>query len=154
MTEMEVLEKPQVQLVIPCRAEYIGVARLAIMSVASRMSFSYDRVEDIRLAVSEACNGAIERAKALGYEDGTLQIGCTMTPEYLRIRVEDDVASMGDGQPAQMPEPTEEQSISALLMEILMDEIRTDTDPQRGTRIEMTKYIEDTGAPANEDEPE
>jgi len=40
-----------VSLTIPCRAEYVGVARLAILGVASRLNFSYDEVEDLRLSL-------------------------------------------------------------------------------------------------------
>ena len=51
----------QVELILPCRPEYVGVARLAVLGIASRMPFSYDEVEDVRLAVGEACTHALER---------------------------------------------------------------------------------------------
>ena len=54
-------ETASVTLTIPCAPEYVGTARLTILGVASRMGFSYDQVEDIRLAVGEACANAIER---------------------------------------------------------------------------------------------
>lgn len=51
-----------IQIQIPSSAEYVRVVRLAVLGVASRMPFSYDDVEDIKLAVSEACNNAILHA--------------------------------------------------------------------------------------------
>jgi serine/threonine-protein kinase RsbW len=47
---------------IPSRPEYVRVVRLALLGIASRMEFSFDDVEDMKLAVSEACNNAILHA--------------------------------------------------------------------------------------------
>ena len=43
-----------VELTIPGRPENVGVARLVIAGIASGIGFSYDEVEDIKLAVGEA----------------------------------------------------------------------------------------------------
>lgn len=51
-----------IEIHIPSSTEYVRVVRLAVLGVASRMPFSYDDVEDIKLAVSEACNNAILHA--------------------------------------------------------------------------------------------
>jgi serine/threonine-protein kinase RsbW len=53
----------EIALQIPSDAEYVRVVRLAVIGVASRMAFSYDDIEDIKLAVSEACNNAILHAQ-------------------------------------------------------------------------------------------
>ena len=44
-------EEAVVELIIPARPEYVSVARLAILGVASRMPFSYDEVEDVRVVL-------------------------------------------------------------------------------------------------------
>ena len=88
-----------VELIIPCRAEYVGVARLAVLGIASRMPFSYDEVEDVRLAVGEACSHAVERA---GTRAATIRIVSTITPHALTIEVADDVAA------SEVAAPTEE----------------------------------------------
>lgn len=130
-----------VELIIPCRAEYVGVARLAVLGIASRMPFSYDEVEDVRLAVGEACTHAVERA---GKGAATIQIISTLAPNTLTIEVKDTVAE------ADMAEPTEEarllkeagvdqEGLGALLMEILVDEVKIETAPT-GTRVLLKKY--------------
>jgi serine/threonine-protein kinase RsbW len=58
-----------VRITIPSRSEYVRVVRLAVLGIASRMAFSYDDVEDIKLAVSEACNNAILHADATLAQD-------------------------------------------------------------------------------------
>jgi serine/threonine-protein kinase RsbW len=53
---------------IPSKPEYVRVVRLALTGIASRMEFSWEDVEDMKLAVSEACNNAILHA-APGLDD-------------------------------------------------------------------------------------
>lgn len=56
----------EILLTIPRRAEYVAVARLSVAALAGRMRFSIEDVEDIKLAVAEACTGAISRGASLG----------------------------------------------------------------------------------------
>ena len=135
------MDTANVELKIPCQAEYIGVARLVILGVASRTPFSYDEVEDLRLAVGEACTSAIERADTSGKRDSEITITCSMDEERLTIKVADDVPPTEAPPPPPAVEPADDQSIGALLMEILVDEIQLDTRSGPGTSITMTKYI-------------
>jgi serine/threonine-protein kinase RsbW len=48
-----------VNLVIPAKTDFVGIARLAVSGIANRMGFSYDDIEDLKLAVSEACTNAV-----------------------------------------------------------------------------------------------
>jgi anti-sigma regulatory factor (Ser/Thr protein kinase) len=66
-----------ISLRIPSNAEYVRVVRLAVTGIASRMPFSYEDIEDIKLAVSEACNNAILHAQA---KDEPLNNAAGMTP--------------------------------------------------------------------------
>src|SRR6266849_1090123 len=79
-----------VELTIPGKPEYVGVARLAILGVASRMRFSYDEVEDIRLAVGEACTTAIERATGASRDEHEVRVRCLIDPTRLVVEVMDN----------------------------------------------------------------
>src|SRR5437660_10785499 len=81
-----------VELKIPAKPEYVGVARLAILGVASRMRFSYDEVEDIRLAVGEACTTAIERANGAQSPSQDVRVRCLIDPTRLVVEVTDSAA--------------------------------------------------------------
>ena len=131
-----------VELVIPCRPEYVGVARLAILGIASRMHFSLDEIEDVRLAVGEACTHAVERA---GKTPAILRIVSEITPQALVIEVSDNI-------PADSPQtpPSEDavlladvgidqEGMGVLLMEILVDDVQIETEPS-GTHVRLTKY--------------
>lgn len=132
----------KVELILPCRPEYVGVARLAVLGIASRMPFSYDEVEDVRLAVGEACTHAVERA---GNASATIHITSWITPNSLAIDVADNVPE--NTAPAVMTEDAQllaeagvdQQGLGALLMEILVDEVKIETSPT-GTRVRLVKF--------------
>ena len=130
-----------VQLIIPCRPQYVGVARLAVLGIASRMPFSHDEVEDVRLAVSEACARAIERA---GDGAATIRIVSTLSPQALRIEITDDIAEADVAAPSEEAQLLEEagvdqEGLGALLMEILVNKVDIEATAT-GTRVVLTKY--------------
>jgi len=51
--------KDDVELVLPFKAEYVSIARLASAGVANRVGFDIEVIEDIKVAVSEVCNKLI-----------------------------------------------------------------------------------------------
>lgn len=131
-----------VELKIPCKPEFVGVARLAILGVAGRMPFSYDEVEDIRLAVGEACTTAVERATRTNQTGASLVIRSEILDSKLTIDITDDVAQSPEPPPAssESAEEFDEENIGALLMELLVDEIKIEATAGHGTRVQMIKY--------------
>src|SRR6516225_11923677 len=64
------------ELEIPASAGYIAIARLVVSSLAtSRRALADERVDDLKLAVSEACTNAIEAQ------------GDVVTGDRVRIRI-------------------------------------------------------------------
>lgn len=130
-----------VELILPCRPEYVGVARLAVLGIASRMPFSYDEVEDVRLAVGEACTHAVERA---GDQAATIHITSHVNPSQLTIEVVDNVPEgVTESRAANTAALSEDdpgvEGLGALLMEILVDDVVIESRP-KGTRVRLTKY--------------
>lgn len=130
-------ETAVVELKIPARPEYVGVARLAILGVASRMRFSYDEVEDVRLAVGEACTTSVEWAAKNKREDTDIIVRSTITDTALTVEIIDQA-----GQRQEQPEPTAEpnpESLGALLITLLVDEVNI-SPVDGGTKVQMIKY--------------
>ncbi|MCS7185645.1 MAG: anti-sigma factor antagonist [Armatimonadetes bacterium] len=78
----------RMELQLACEPELISVARLACATFASQFGFSLDELEDIKLAVSEACTNVVQHA----YEDRTGQqftICCWTEENSLVIEVRD-----------------------------------------------------------------
>lgn len=135
-----------VTLSIPCAPEYVGTARLTILGVASRMGFSYDQVEDIRLAVGEACTNAIERTGRRNGDgpDAMISIRSQVNASQLVIEVEDQSGGAPSATDVDAPaaeiDGMNSQELGALLMEILVDEVSVETAPSGGTRVRLVKY--------------
>ena len=127
-----------VELKIPAKAEWVAVARLAIAAVANRLNFSIEDIEDVKLAVAEACTHCIQQ----GGRNDAIWITCETEPEMLTIRVRDEQnrvrpTVVSDG-------GTDDQRLGSLgvfLIRSLMDSVDYDVDPERGTSLVMTKKV-------------
>ena len=127
-----------VELTIPCKPEYVGVARLAILGVASRMKFSYDEVEDVRLAVGEACTTAVEWAERNGNADSQIVLRSEIGNDKLTIDIYDAAGPRADRSQAEMAEQ-ESENLGALLITLLVDDIKLEPEG-KGTHVRMVKY--------------
>ena len=56
------------KLSVPGKPEYVRVARMAAAAFASSLGFDIEAVEDIRLAVGEACNNVVRYNNDIDYE--------------------------------------------------------------------------------------
>jgi len=50
---------PGIEIAIPPRSVYVGVVRLTVTSLARNAGLDEDRVDDLRIAVTEACTSAV-----------------------------------------------------------------------------------------------
>ena len=125
-----------VELRIPCRAEWVALARLSSAAVASRMHFSIDEIEDVKLAVAEACTNAIQHAEGSAF----MEIRCETSADGLRITVRD----YGRGTVPEhiVPRDLEDARVGGLgvfLIRSLMDDVSYDVHAENGTSLTMFK---------------
>jgi serine/threonine-protein kinase RsbW len=127
-----------VELRIPRKAEWVAVARLAVAAVASRMRFTIEEIEDVKLAVAEACTNAIQST------DGAdqIEILCEADLAHLRVTVAN---RRGSGAPTPPPPQTEDDvridGLGVFLIRSLMDDVEYDAHPERGTQLVMVKRL-------------
>lgn len=131
-----------VNLTIPAKPDYVGIARLAVSGIANRMGFSYDDIEDLKLAVAEACTNAVDHAYS-GAE-GEIGVNCNIFSNRLEIEVKDQGNSFDPIEVESRTGPISfdslrERGLGLYLMKTLMDHV--DIKGDNGVIVTMTKYI-------------
>ncbi len=127
-----------VELRVPCKAEWVALARLSVAAVASRLHFSIDEIEDIKLAVAEACTNAIQHAHGSSY----IEIRCEALNEGLRIQVRDyGRGTRPDSIRSRELEDERVGGLGVFLIRSLMDDVSYDVHPEQGTQLIMTKRL-------------
>lgn len=133
-----------VELRIPSRPEWVALARLAAASVANRLHFSIEEIEDVKLAVAEACTAVIAHEGHGEFIDLT----CEALSDSFRVRVRD--SGRHGTHAAEAPKITfDEARIAGLgifLIRTLMDEVVYDAGTQTGTDLLMVKRLGGTAA--------
>ena len=128
MTDVEVAGEV-IELEIPARAEFVALARLVVSALASSDSNLADqRIDDLKLAVSEACTNAIEAHDAAGTHERVL-VRCKADEESMEVCVEDrghgfDPAQLPDHPPVTDPDRLKfERGLGIPLIRALVDEV-------------------------------
>jgi serine/threonine-protein kinase RsbW len=103
----------EARLDLPAQPDFVGVARLALAGIASRLGFDYDAVEDVRLAVAEAMTLLLPAEGEATAR--SIELSATWTPEVLRIAVS------GEAVPRREVDH-DETAIAVMVLEALMDE--------------------------------
>lgn len=136
------LKESLVKTTIPARAEFVDLIRLMLYGIASKMKFSFEEIEDMKVAVSEAVNNAV--VHAYGGGDGEIDVAFGISDDELTIQVRDHgVAFEPDG--LGKPAPLEGKSIDEIqsgglglfLMQALMD--RVEWKQEGGTSVTLAK---------------
>lgn len=127
---METSQANLISVSVPSRAEYVHVLRAVTASVAARVPVSFDGIEDLRLAVDEACG----RLLAVGGDSTTM----TLTLRPLPDRLEAVIAV--DGVSGDWPPPGIEETLGWRVLSALVDTLTMDADPG-GPAIRLTKRV-------------
>lgn len=125
-----------VELHIPSSAEWVGVARLAVAGIANRMQFSIEDIEDLKLAVAEACNNYIQSTS----DSDEVCIAAEVLPDRVVITV--DATQTLDAHALGKPQSDSiTGGLGNFLIRSLMDEVFYEQDPESGTKLVMTKLL-------------
>ena len=99
----------EVRLAVPARPEFVGLARVTAAGLASRLGFTFDQVEDLRLAIDEMCFG-LTGSKG---KDGILELRFLLSPEGLTVQREGNFSPPG---------PVHLSELSKVILDALVDE--------------------------------
>jgi len=138
--------KELVRLEIPALPAFVGVARVVVASVSTTVDgIDEDRLEDLRIAVSEACTNAVEAQTGDGQQRVVLR--CVLKGDALEVHVEDDGPGFdpSDDQPAGGDGLADgaEQGWGLQLIRALVDDVDFST-AEGGTRTSVRLLLRRT----------
>lgn len=138
----------RIELKIPASSEWVRVVRLTVAGVASRLPFPVDAVEDIKLAVTEAINNAIQHAplQPAPGETPTISIVIETSADGLWIHIADEgrlnkELPVAKASPAKWAGELPEGGLGLMLIQSLMDEVKQESGPARDTIVRMFKRV-------------
>jgi serine/threonine-protein kinase RsbW len=136
-----------VELEIPARPAYLSLVRLvvdaAIGSLAPGMSPA--RLDDLKIAVSEACSNAIEAHEAATVLEDPVVVRCVIEEDQVTVQVVDQGRGFDPDRLEALPAATDprrlrhESGLGIPLMRTLADEVAF-TPADNGTTVTLVVY--------------
>lgn len=132
-----------VRLVIPAKAEYITLGRLALTAIARVRPLPDETLSDLKLALTEACTNSVRHA----YEGrtGTVEIVYQLEPDRIVVDVLDDgegfeadeaVGKSGNGD-------LSEGGLGIAIIRAVADEVEIGRGEAGGSRLRFVKFLRD-----------
>ena len=112
----------EVRLEIPASPEYLRVARMMAAGVASRLGFTLDEVDDLRIAIDELCFCLVGRSG----RPGTVVIRYHMGPDGLAVEGVGHFADQANEEPRLSP-------LSLQILKAVTDECHVEGGPDGPT---------------------
>ena len=115
----------QVVLRLPAASAYLSVLRTATASLASRLDFTLDDIEDLRIAVDEACALLLPHA----LEGSSLECAFDLSPDALAVTV---------SVPTSEPVPIAQDSFAWTVLTALVGDV-TSKETDDGVMLSLDK---------------
>lgn len=139
-----------ISLAIPAQPEYLSLVRAVVAAAAALDPGLGDaRIEDLRIAVSEATTNAIEAHATLGSEE-RITIRCDLADDRIEVEVQDRASGGFDPAELESPGPLDapgrldyEGGFGIPLMRVLADEMKI-RSLDHGTAVQLVVYASPT----------
>jgi anti-sigma regulatory factor (Ser/Thr protein kinase) len=122
-------ESPTVRLDLESRPQTLTIVRGMLGGVAELLTIDPELLDDLKTAVSEACNNVV--LHAYGGDPGPMVVRLFVDEERIRVTVEDH----GVGMPAAAADRAE--GIGLSVIRALVDDVSLLPGPEGGTRVQM-----------------
>jgi serine/threonine-protein kinase RsbW len=113
-------KQPDVELRIPADSAFLAVLRTATAGLAARLDFTLDDIEDLRIAVDEACAMVLPQARV----DSDLTCAFDLEPTRLTVAVTAECDT---------PQAPDRDSFAWTVLSALTSEVRADVHGERLT---------------------
>lgn len=135
-----------VELEIPARPAYLSLVRLIVDAAVGSLApgLSVARLDDLKIAVTEACSNAIEAHEAI-LADGPVVVRCVIDDDQVTVDIVDRGRGFDPDRVETLPAATDprrlrhESGLGIPLMRTLTDEVAFTPDAD-GTKVSLTIY--------------
>jgi anti-sigma regulatory factor (Ser/Thr protein kinase) len=139
---------PELELSLPLKPEYVRTARHTVGALARLHGVPEDLVEDIKLAVSEACNTAL--MSVAGLDGEPIMVRAWAEPDAMFVEVLDRGPGpakeiLGDPEDIDTGDLPFEQALSLPLIRGLVDELALGPREDGGSALRMTVSLQQEG---------
>lgn len=131
------------ELEMPAKAKYVGLARLMVGSIARRMRFSEESIDDLKIAISEMCTNAIVHTGNGKEGKAPILVRFLAGEGFLTVEVKDS----GPGFDPNLVIGRERPDLLGKgfgipLIRSLVDVFECDSHTLGGTTISITKFVD------------
>ena len=117
---------------VPAQPAFVGVARSVIATVATAIEgLDDDRIDDLRLAVSEACTSAVVAGST-----NRMVLRASQDGEHLEVSIQDAGSGMRS-------DDADGEGFGLQLLTALVDEVTFLDDAERGTGVRLRMALRD-----------
>ena len=125
-----------VELRVPPDAQYVGLARLVVTTAARQAGMSNDRLEDLKIAVSEATANAVAAHQRAGHDEAvSLVFGVTGSKQFAVTIADAGFVADAEGGGVGTRSWNTDGNLSVTLIRGLADVV--DFDGEAGTSVHM-----------------
>jgi serine/threonine-protein kinase RsbW len=140
-TENHQTQRTDVTLTLPARPEHVAVVRHVLGAFAESMRLPDELIEDLRLAVTEACTNVVRHAYPDG-DPGAVEVSIEPREDHVKIVVADSGRGIGTSSDTSGP------GLGLPLIAAIADSVDLQSAPNGGSRVAMTFRRRDPGQAA------
>lgn len=131
------MECEKISINLSSNPNFVSVIRLTTSGIASKMGFTLDDIEDLKVSISEACTNAIKHSK-----ESEFDLTFYVYKDRLTIEVKDNGIGY-DEEAVEDPDPNNPKTsgLGLFIIKTLMDDVEIKTCDKCGTIIKMTKMV-------------
>ncbi|HVB78154.1 MAG TPA: hypothetical protein VNI34_10180 [Candidatus Nitrosotalea sp.] len=141
------------ELKIPAQSEFISVAKRVATSLAVQMGFTLEEIDELGIAVSQACDSTIDAAEECWGGVATLKLGYSRTARGIAVEVEALAPQSAEAlarvevtpaPPVRQPsaQSRAQQALTQEMIRLFVDDFLPQIDAPRGRiRFRMVKYL-------------
>ena len=131
--------KNLIKMTVPTDSSNISVVRMTASSIANTIGFNIEEIDDVKIAISEACTNVIKHSK-VPYFDLLFNHGSN----FIEIEIQDQGIGydLSELREPQLEGDRDSSGLGIFIIKMLMDEVVIDSQKDKGTIIYMKKQVE------------